>query len=87
MITVLDFYADYCKPCQQILKILPRLEKEVEGIAVVEKVNVDERTDLVDQYDIRGVPTFVLLKEGVEVERFQGVIPLAQLELEIKKHA
>ena len=84
MITVLDFYSPTCKPCQQILKILPRLEKEVEGIAQIEKVNIDDNPALADHYDVDKVPTFVLLQDGIEVSRAVGVVPMIELERAIK---
>jgi len=87
MITVLDFYSTTCVPCERISKILPHLEKKLEGIGVIEKVNIEEQTDLTEAFGIRSVPTFVLMQGGIEVDRVVGVIPLAQLEERVKKIA
>jgi thioredoxin 1 len=86
-VTVLDFYAEWCQPCKQISKILPHFEKSIAGIGSVEKVNIEEQADLTESFGIRSVPTFVLMQNGIEVDRVVGVIPLAQLEERVKKIA
>jgi putative thioredoxin len=69
---ILDFYADWCGPCQLLT---PNLEKAVEqgkGKFILVKVNVDENPDLAEQFEIEGIPFVVLVKEGKRIAEFSG---------------
>lgn len=63
---VLDFYADWCGPCKAIAPRLPEL-----GVPVY-KVNVDLQEKLAEEYDIRAMPTFKLIKDGVVKKTITG---------------
>ena len=66
---LIDFYADWCSPCKLMNPILDELEKEYPDLKIV-KINVDEDSAMVQQYNISSVPTYILLKEDGEIVSF-----------------
>jgi thioredoxin 1 len=79
-VVVVDFYAEWCPPCQRFLKILPRLEELLTGVAVVGKVDVDKEEHLSDLQAIHSVPTFIIFKNGLEVTRWTGIKTINEIE-------
>jgi len=73
---LLDFTATWCGPCQQMSPMVERLAQE--GFPV-QKVDIDQQKDLAQQYNIRSIPTFVLVVRGQEVTRIVGATSEAQL--------
>jgi thiol-disulfide isomerase/thioredoxin len=69
-IVLLDFTAQYCQPCQQMVPMLQRMEKD--GFPV-EKIDITERPDLSRQYKVERIPTLILLVEGKVVKRYEGL--------------
>lgn len=62
---VLDIYATWCGPCQQMNPIMEELEKEFEGTYTFAKLNVDEGREIsIKEYGVTSVPTFVFIKDG-----------------------
>lgn len=61
---VLDVYASWCGPCQQMMPILEQLEKELGDKYKFAKLNVDEARDISIQYGVISVPTFLFLKNN-----------------------
>jgi thioredoxin 1 len=72
-IVVVDFWASWCPPCRQQLPILVDLARQVEGRALVVKVNVDEEPELAEEFGVRSIPTLLVMRDGEIVERFTGV--------------
>jgi len=68
---VLKFSASWCTPC----KVMSATLKDAEG---VKEIDIDQNRELAIEYNVRSVPTLVFLKDGVEVERTKGIIPLVQ---------
>jgi thioredoxin 1 len=63
---VLDIYATWCGPCQQMAPIIDELEKEFGDKYLFAKLNVDEAREIsIKEYGVTSVPTFVFIKEGV----------------------
>ena len=62
---VLDFYADWCGPCQALLPTVEKLSKEFEGQVEILKVNVDEQRDLAGKFNIRSIPAIFFLQENI----------------------
>jgi len=68
---ILYFSAPWCSPCQQFAPIMEQIGQTVP----VEKINVDEQSDLAATYGIRNVPTVLILKDGQVAQKFVGVQP------------
>ncbi|KIH55232.1 thioredoxin [Ancylostoma duodenale] len=81
---IVDFFADWCGPCRFIAPIFENFSTRFTNATFV-KVNVDNSPDISQFYGIRAMPTFVLIKEGREMERIQGANPQA-LEMAINKY-
>jgi thioredoxin 1 len=82
---LVDFYATWCPPCQQIAPMIDQLAQEVDGIAKVGKVNVDENPRLATAYQIGAVPTILIFKSGQIIERLMGVQPKSRLVEELSR--
>ena len=76
---LVDFYADWCGPCQRIAPILDELAKESEDKTIV-KVNVDHSSQLALEYGIESIPSLLVFKDGVVVDRHVGLADKGQLE-------
>ena len=69
---VVDFWADWCGPCKQLMPILERLADEYQGAFLLAKVNADEQQMLAQQLGVRSLPTVMVLKEGQPIDGFSG---------------
>ena len=77
---LVDFWAPWCGPCKMIAPVLETLANENDDILIV-KVNVDDNKVLAGKYQVRGIPTLVLFKEGEvdkKVSGSQGIDSLRQ---------
>lgn len=72
-VVLLDFTARWCGPCRTQGPIVDKVAQSFSKKAVVSKVDVDKEPDLADRFDVTGLPTIVILKEGKEVTRFVGL--------------
>lgn len=70
---LVDFWAVWCGPCQMQGPIVEEVAKEMEGKAVVGKVNVDENPGTAGQYGVMSIPTLIIFKGGQPVKQFVGV--------------
>ena len=75
---LVDFYADWCGPCQMLSPLIEELDKK-HDIKVL-KINVDEASDLARQFRIASIPTLVVFKDGKMIRREMGYMPLSRLE-------
>ncbi len=69
---LVDFWAEWCGPCKQIAPVLDELAQEYQGKVKVGKVNVDEQQGLAAQYQIRSIPTLLVIKHGAVAEQMIG---------------
>lgn len=74
MITLIDFYADWCGPCLMVKPIIEKVVKEMDGKVSLEKVNVDEDPQKAAQFGVLSIPTMVILKDGQEIDRKIGAL-------------
>ena len=77
-LSMVDFWATRCGPCQALLPVIEELGQALEGVAKVGKVNCDENRDLVKEFRVMSIPTVVFFKNGEEVNRLVGGYPKAK---------
>lgn len=83
---LIDFWAEWCGPCKQLGPILEKLAGEYHGAFLLAKIDVDKQQELAGAFQIRSIPTVVLLKDGQPVDGFPGALPEGQLREFLKKH-
>jgi len=79
MITLIDFWAPWCGPCKAMAPVLEEIKKELGEKLIVEEINVDENQEKASQFNVMGIPTYVIMKDGKEVGRKIGVTSKADL--------
>ena len=77
---LVDFWAPWCGPCRAMSPTMDQLAAELDGKALITKVNVDESPGIAQRYGIRGIPTLAIFKNGELVDRLVGVQQKAGLE-------
>lgn len=82
---LVDFYADWCGPCKMLAPILTAIKKELGEAVKIVKIDVDKNEPLASQYQVRGVPTMLLFKNGRQVWRQSGVVPKEDIIKQIKE--
>ncbi len=81
---LLDFYADWCGPCQTLLPIVDDLAKENEDYEIV-KINVDNNQELASRFQVRSIPALFFIKDKTVVDRIQGLHPKSFLQSKINE--
>jgi len=76
---LVDFWAEWCTPCKMVAPILQEIADEQAGKLKVVKLNVDEAPDVAMKYQVMSIPTLIVFKDGVEVNRLVGARGKAQL--------
>ncbi len=69
---LVDFWAAWCAPCRMLAPVVDAIADKYEGKAKVVKLNVDENTVTSGKYNIKGIPTLLLFKDGVVKEQIVG---------------
>lgn len=83
---LLDFYADWCGPCQVLGPIIDELAEEFEGRALIAKVNTESNPQLGQYFKIKSIPTMIIINQGQFREQFQGLIPKPNLQEIIEEY-
>ncbi|MCC6753755.1 MAG: thioredoxin [Saprospiraceae bacterium] len=73
-LVLVDFYATWCGPCKMMQPVIQNLKSKVGNAARILKVDVDKNPAVMRQYNISGVPTFILFKKGQIVWRQSGAM-------------
>lgn len=81
---LVDFFADWCGPCNKAAPIFEELSEEFTNIKFC-KVNTDDCTDIANRYGVLSIPTFILFKNGEEVNRMIGLYSREEIEIILKK--
>lgn len=86
-LTLVDFYADWCGPCQMLAPILQEVKAILQDEIRIIKINVDQHHDLATEFMVRGVPTMLLFNEGKMLWRQSGVLSAQDLVSIIRQHS
>lgn len=84
---LVDFSATWCGPCKMLAPIVEELGREMEGKAKVFKVDVDKSGDIAQRYNIMGVPTVMIFKNGTAVDKMVGFQPKEVIKSRLEQHS
>lgn len=76
---VVDFWAEWCQPCQQLMPILEKLAAEFDGRFILMKINVDEQPELAGAFGVQSIPFVLAMIDGQPVSQLPGVMPEPQI--------
>lgn len=85
-LVIIDFFADWCMPCQMLTPVLSELDKKYNNLEIY-KINVDESQTASMIYGINAVPTMLFFKNGKEVERKVGLETIENLSNIVEEFA
>ena len=84
---LIDFHAVWCGPCKASVPALEDAAREFEGEIAFVKVDIEQEPKLAEAYDVRSVPTFILMKDREPVERFMGQASRGKLASVLEPYA
>ncbi|WP_438973418.1 thioredoxin [Polaribacter sp.] len=84
---LVDFFAEWCGPCKMMSPILKEVKAELNDEVSILKIDVDKNQNLAAKFQVRGVPTFVLFKEGKQVWRQSAMLKKNDLISVIKQYS
>lgn len=84
---LVDFSADWCGPCKMLAPILKEVKEEMGDQVKIIKIDVDKNEALAGKYQVRGVPTMILFKNGQQLWRQSGVLQKQQITEIIRSHS
>lgn len=85
-LTVVDFFANWCGPCRKLAPILDEVENELGVKVKFVKIDTDENIDMAKKYQVSGLPTLLVFKNGEVVERLVGLMPKSSIITNIEKY-
>jgi thioredoxin len=83
---LIDCWADWCGPCRMIAPTVEELARDYAGRVTVGKLNVDDNPLIAERFCVMSIPTLLIMKNGVEVDRVVGAVPKQLIEERLKKH-
>lgn len=75
---LLDFYADWCAPCNMLSPVIEEISNEVTDVKVG-KINIDEEPELASKFKVMSIPTLVVIKDGKVSQKIVGVQPKSRV--------
>jgi len=85
-LVVVDCWAPWCGPCQMVAPVIEEMARDYAGRILFGKLNVDENQEVATEYQIMGIPTLLVFKNGKLVDRIVGAMPRQVLEPKIKRY-
>jgi len=85
-LVVVDCWAPWCAPCHMVAPIIEEMARDYAGRVLFGKLNVDENREVATQYQIMGIPTLLVFKNGKLVDRIVGAMPKKMLEPKIIRY-
>lgn len=85
-LVIVDFWADWCEPCKQLMPVLEKLAAEYSDRVTLAKIDCEAQQQLAAQFGIRSLPTVAFFKDGQPVDGFAGVEPEASIRARIEQH-
>ena len=82
---IVDFYADWCGPCKMMAPAVDQLASKYAGRALVAKLDTDSAPEISQSFQIRGIPTSIVFRDGKEIVRQSGAVPYATLASMVDK--
>lgn len=83
---LLDFWAPWCQPCKSLIPVLHKIAEDFNGALILAKINTEENPELGSHFQIRSIPTVMLVKDGAVVDKFNGALPESGVLEFLKKH-
>lgn len=83
LLAVVDFWAEWCQPCQVMSAYVGFLAKDYEGRVLVAAIDTDENPETPTHYNVMGLPTLLLLCDGAEVDRIVGVVGYEEIKARV----
>src|ERR1700736_1626450 len=83
---MVDFWAEWCRPCHMLAPTVAEIAQDYAGKLKVMKLNVDEAMNSAGRYNVRGIPTLLVFKNGQVVEQIVGAVPKAQIPKALERH-
>lgn len=83
---LIDFWADWCQPCKQLMPVLAKLADEYQGRFFLAKLNTEQHQELAAQFGIRSIPNCKLFIDGQPVDEFSGALPESAVREFLDKH-
>ena len=83
---MVDFWAEWCRPCHMLAPTVAEIAQDYAGKLKVTKLNVDEAMNSAGRFNIRGIPTLLVFKDGQVVEQIVGAVPKDQITKALQRH-